>query len=178
MLKDRSPLENKVQFRSSRPRMPEGYGIASSPGAPGPLKWDHIRREMTGSRNYWVATTRPDGRPHVMPVWGIWLQDRFFFGTDPKSRKARNLRRNSSLVIHLESGDDVVILEGKAQAVDDPVLLKRLEEVYHEKYRIRMPLTAPSVVVFSMVPAISFAWTEKDFPKTATRWELIQPEEE
>lgn len=58
-----------------------------------------------------------------MPVWGIWLGGAVYFGTDRRSRKAKNLAANPSLVIHLESGDDAVILEGAAEEVDDRGLI-------------------------------------------------------
>lgn len=69
------------------------------------------------ARNYWVVTTRSDGKPHSVPVWSIWLDETFYFGTDRRSRKGRNLATNPGLVVHLESGDDVVILEGVAEEV-------------------------------------------------------------
>jgi hypothetical protein len=80
----------------SRPTMPEGYGIHT--GTAGMLSWKRVSDRMIASRNYWVATTRPSGNPHVTPVWGIWLDDTFFFNTDCRSRKALNLSTNPGMV--------------------------------------------------------------------------------
>ena len=112
--------------------MAEGYGVSS--GEEGLSTWDHVRQRMEDSRNYWIGTTRPDGRPHAAPVWGVWLDDAFFFGTDPHSRKARNLRANPEVVVHLESGDDCVVLEGVVEEGSDPGLRRRVGEAYAAKY--------------------------------------------
>jgi hypothetical protein len=64
-----------------------------------------------------VATTGQHGAPHVAPVWGVWVRDVLWFGTDPASAKGRNLDRDDRVVVHLESGDEVVIVHGRAEAV-------------------------------------------------------------
>src|SRR4051812_22385567 len=74
------------------------------------LDWEDARERLAASRNYWVCTTRPDGRPHVAPVWGLWMDDAFYFSTDSASVKGRNLAARPDVVVHLESGDDVVIV--------------------------------------------------------------------
>src|SRR5437667_2341575 len=112
-----------------RPRMPAGYGVDPAATA-GLLAWDTVRAQLASARNYWVATATPDGRPHVAPVWGLWLDEAFYFSTDPASRKGRNLTASPELVVHLESGDDVVILEGRAEPVTDQSLLARFAEAY------------------------------------------------
>ncbi len=56
---------------ASRPHMP-GYGVVGAEEGSGLLPWSWARSRLEHSRNYWVATTWPDGRPHVMPVWGVW----------------------------------------------------------------------------------------------------------
>jgi len=58
-----------------------------------------------------------DGLPHAVPVWGVWVDGALYFGTDRRSRKARNLATNQGAVVHLESGDDAVILEGFAEEI-------------------------------------------------------------
>src|SRR3954467_12923982 len=102
-----------MSLRSERPSMPTGYGIAT--GDDGQLPWSWVERECTKSRNYWICTTRPDGRPHAMPVWGLWFDGALVFSTDPASTKGRNLAARPDVVVHLESGDDVVIVEGRVR---------------------------------------------------------------
>lgn len=158
----------KAEPKADRPVMPAGYQIAKSKARMMPWRW--ASREMARSRNYWVSTTRPDGRPHSMPLWGVWVDDAFYFSTDRGSRKARNLSANSALVVHLESGDDVVILEGNAKLVNDPKVLSRIDDAYFAKYKMRVLGIPGDVGIFGLRPRVAFAWTEKNFNKIATRW--------
>lgn len=154
---------------TDRPHMAPGYGINPLDTA-GLMAWDEVCDRLAKERNYWVATTRPDGRPHVTPVWGLWLDETFYFATDPASRKGRNLVANPNLVVHLESGDDVVVLEGSAAEVIEPSLLQRFTEDYHVKYQIRPDVNSRNSKVYRLRPRVAFAWHEKDFPQSATRW--------
>src|SRR3712207_802185 len=117
---ERQQLVSQREPEAQRPHMP-GYGI--HPAADGLLDWSQVTAQLEQARNYWVATTRPDGRPHAAPVWGVWLDGAFYFGTGRTSVKGRNLAANPALTVHLESGDDAVILEGVAEPVTDPALL-------------------------------------------------------
>ncbi len=119
--------------------MPKGYAIATS--SKGLLAWSQVRKRLSSSKNYWVGTTRPDRRPHVMPVWGFWLDDTFYFGTDRNSRKARNLAANPAVVVHLKSSDDVTIVEGIARELTDHSVLESLDKASRAKYG--MGITAP-----------------------------------
>ncbi len=150
--------------------MVEGYGVGS--GSEGLLSWGHVRERMEASRNYWIGTTRPDGRPHAAPVWGVWLDDTLFFGTDRGSRKARNLRASPEVVVHLESGDDCVILEGVVEEESDPGLRRRAGEAYAAKYWFDALGGADEggPPVYVLRPRVAFAWLESSFPETATRW--------
>lgn len=153
-----------------RPDFAEGYGIRRDES--GLLPWSHVTKRMENSRNYWICTTRPDGRPHVAPVWGIWFEGAFYFGTDRRSRKARNLAANPEVVVNLESGDDCVIFEGVAQEVGDLSLRRRVGDAYNEKYALDA-LGAESdsgPPLYVLRPRVAFAWLEADFPNTATRW--------
>ena len=121
-----------------RPQIPASFGLGGGETDYDMTPWSHVEEQMTISRNYWVATARPDGRPHCMPVWGVWLNGTFYFGTDRASRKAKNLALNPLVVVHLESGDDAIILEGRLDQVGDPDLLKRIDEAYFTKYDIHV----------------------------------------
>jgi len=83
------------------------------------LPWSHAEERLARSRSYWICTSRPDGRPHAAPVWGFWHEGALYFGTHQDTRKARNIARNPRVSVHLESGDDVVILEGVSEPVAD-----------------------------------------------------------
>ena len=135
------------------------------------LPFSHAEKRLARSRNYWICTTRPDGRPHSIPVWGFWIDGAVYFGTASSSRKARNLAHNPAVSVHLDSGDEVVILEGAAIKVDlsDKLTFKKLDAASRSKYK--MPLmVVPGSVVYCVRPRVVLAWTERDFPNNATRW--------
>ena len=68
---------------------------------------------------YWLATTGADGAPHLIPIWGAWVGDRWYVEGGP-TRWQRNLRENPQMAIHIEIGDEVVIVEGTATELVAP----------------------------------------------------------
>jgi general stress protein 26 len=152
-----------------RPQMIR-YGIAQ--GEQGMIDWAWVDAQLAKSRNYWISTVTPDGKPHAMPVWGVWHDGALYFGSDRESRKSKNLMANAAVVVHLESGDDAVILEGDAARVTDGDLLDALSKVYGAKYDEYTPdfRNEPDTLIFAVQPRKAFAWKESDFPNTATRW--------
>jgi Pyridoxamine 5'-phosphate oxidase len=144
--------------------MPATYGIKAVPGER--LPWEEVERWLTESRNYWICTTRPDGRPHAKPVWGVWLDDRVLWGTSPESLSARNLAANPEVTVHLESGDEVAILDGTFAFERDPDVIARFIAAYDAKYDHQLELET----AFGLRPRSCLSWTEADYPMTATRW--------
>lgn len=153
-------------MKPERPQFTPGYGITSD--EVGTIAWDDTSTRLTTSHNYWVATTDPDGNPHSAPVWGVWLGERLYFGTDPASAKGRNLATNPKAVIHLESGDDVVILHCDIVNGVETEKLDHVLSSYREKYS--MPDDFVIDPVLCAIPYRGFAWREADFPTTATRY--------
>ena len=147
--------------------MPDGYGIAAE--AEGFVSWDWVEQQLVASRSYWVCTTREDGRPHAMPVWGLWLADRLMFSTDPTSLKARNFSRRPDVVVHLESGDDVVVLDGRVKGLS-PDLVAAFCDAYDAKYHYRPQPDSEAHGLYEMAPERGLAWRETDFPTSATRF--------
>jgi pyridoxine/pyridoxamine 5'-phosphate oxidase len=147
---------------AGRPRFPKSYGISTEPA--GLIDWNWAVERLTSARNYWIVTASAEGRPHAAPVWGLWLDEALVFGTSPESRKGKNLIRDPRVVVHLESGDEVVILEGNVERgpIDD-----RIADVYKSKYDFR---PEPSDGWFWLRPSSALAWLESDYPKTATRF--------
>jgi len=89
MAKKRSPIKGSArpQPKADRP-FASGYGIVGAAEGKGLLPWSWVARIMNSSRTFWLATIHAsDPRPHVMPIWGVWLDDAFFFSTGGKSRK-------------------------------------------------------------------------------------------
>ena len=90
--------------------MPEGYGIPET--AEGLLSWEQVEERLVASRHYWLSTVRPDGTPHSVPRWGVWVDGAFYYDGAPTTRHVRNLTRNPACTLHLESGSEAVIVEG------------------------------------------------------------------
>jgi hypothetical protein len=154
-----------------RPNMP-GYGIAEAKAGKGLLPWKWALKPIGNARNYWIATTRPDGRPHVMTVWAVWLDGWLLFSTGKNSRKARNLAKIADCVLCPRVDGQAVIVEGVARRTKDPALLKKFVKAYKDKYNFDMS-TMMNEPVFAVQPRVVFGWSEKtdaEFTRTATRW--------
>jgi hypothetical protein len=98
--------------KASRPHMP-GYGVPK--GTKGLLPWSWAKQRLEKSHNYWISTVKPDGSPHTMIVWGLWVDGAFYFSTGRQSRKARNLAENLRCVLCTERADEAVMVEGSAR---------------------------------------------------------------
>lgn len=168
---EQSASTNRVP-RLSRPRFAEGYGIPETLPDPTHVTWDKVVGKLESSRNYWICTTRPDGRPHSAPVWGVWVADKLVFGTDPNSQKWRNLRQNPAISVHLESGDDVVILEGVIEEVRDERVMQLADDAYEGKYDMRVLSETGGAPLLGLQPDIAHTWLETDFLNTAARWDF------
>jgi hypothetical protein len=157
--------------RSTRPHMP-GYGLPK--GSKGLLPWSWAEQRLKKSHNYWITTVKPDGSPHTMVVWGLWLDGRFLFSTGSKSRKARNLAQNTNCVVCSEHAHEAVIVEGVAEVADVPTRRKLLPK-YERKYKFDMGAMKDDILsmkepVFAIRPRVVFALWEKHFVGKSTRW--------
>jgi hypothetical protein len=155
--------------KASRPHMP-GYGIADAGEGKGLFSWEWVTDRLSKARTFWLATTRSDSQPHVMPVWGVWLDDAFYFSTGTQSLKARNLIANPRCSICCEVGEDQITLEGSALLMDNAELRRRFADAYQAKYDFDMEgFNEP---FYAVHPSKVFGFTTADgqFTKTATRW--------
>lgn len=153
--------------------MPAGYGVEHATDF---VAWEDLETELVGSLHYWLSTTRPSGRPHVVPRWGVWLDGRFWYDGSPETVHVRNLAVNTECVVHLESGREAIMVEGRSLA-SDPIhgeLGERLAAEYARKYG---PDYTPPANAWSdgiaggmrvVEPEKVLAWTE--FPKDLTRY--------
>jgi hypothetical protein len=151
-------------------RTTKEYGLGDAPADGSVLPWNRVVEWLTDARNYWVCTTRADGRPHAMPVWGLWLDGEIWFSTDPSSIKGRSLEARPDAVVHLESGDEVCVLEGRAERVLDAEPLATFDDLYFQKFDVRPSAMGEAAGVYRMRPTVVLAWTEADFQNTATRF--------
>ena len=155
--------------RASRPNIP-GYGILGENEGRGLLPWSWAQKRLERGWNYWLVTARPDGRPHMMPVWGLWWDGAFWFSTGEKTVKARNLAANPNCVVAPGDSEEAVVLEGVAEWIPASDSLKPLWAAYKKKYKWDMKGTG----FFVVRPRAAFGLIEKDdlFPQTATRWKF------
>src|SRR5215218_1904364 len=105
-------------MEADRPYMP-GYGVLPETEGSGLITWAEAERRLTVSHDYWCATVRPDGRPHVMPVWGVWLDGRLWFSSGLQSRKARNLAADRRCTVTTDDARLPVVVEGTAERLTD-----------------------------------------------------------
>jgi nitroimidazol reductase NimA-like FMN-containing flavoprotein (pyridoxamine 5'-phosphate oxidase superfamily) len=156
--------------KADRPFAP-GYGIVGAKDGKGLLPWTWVARKMNSCRTFWLATIQEGpARPHVMPVWGVWLEDSFFFSTGRKSRKGQNLAANPACTVTNDNGEEAVIVDGTAGQVKDAGLLARVAKAYQKKYK--MDPRGMGEPIFRIAPRRVFGFIEKTFPQSATRWKL------
>lgn len=146
---------------------------ADRPHAPAYFKPDHVADLLPWSwavdlmnrvRNVTVSTVRPDGRPHAMPIWGIWHSDVYCMSTAITSVKSTNLKANPECVITSTEGDDSVVLEGRAELSEPP-------EGFAEAYDAKYDEQVDEGPIWIVRPRVAFAFqATDDFDKTATRW--------
>jgi nitroimidazol reductase NimA-like FMN-containing flavoprotein (pyridoxamine 5'-phosphate oxidase superfamily) len=112
-----------------------GDGSATAP------RWDTVERLLTDAQLYWIVTVRADGRPHAVPLVGVWHDGAFAFCTGPDEQKHRNLEGNKQVAVTTgstgaqgwRSGKDVVV-EGTAVRVTDAETLQTLADAWAAKY--------------------------------------------
>ena len=86
-----------------------------------PAGWSQVADALAGAELYWLTTVRKDGRPHVTPLIGAWVDDGFVFCTGPEEQKAQNLAHSTAVAVTTgvntwNDGLDVVV-EGDAERV-------------------------------------------------------------
>jgi len=146
-------------------QLPPGYGTPRTP-----LAWADVRARLEEAKHYWLATVRPDGRPHVVPLDGIWLGDAWYFGGSSETVKHSNLSNNPRAVMHLEDASSAIMIEGACEELSpDQGLAARLSEQSRAKYGYGPdPATYAASGNWRLRPATVLAWTR--FPEDATRF--------
>ena len=158
----------------------------SSEGAT-PTPWAKARQTLEQAEVYWISTVRPDGRPHVTPMVGAWLEGALYFTTGPSERKAQNLEQNAHCVVttgcnRMSEALDVIV-EGDAVVVRDKATLERVVAQYGKKYQAPFRFTVRDfafygeggeALVYEVRPTRAFGYGRgNDF--TATRFRFERP---
>jgi nitroimidazol reductase NimA-like FMN-containing flavoprotein (pyridoxamine 5'-phosphate oxidase superfamily) len=164
------PSNSKRTPKADRPFAP-GYGIVGPKSGKGLLSWSWVAKKMNLCHTFWLGTIYAGAeRPHVMPVWGVWVDDAFYFSTGRKSRKGQNLAENPSCTVTNDDGKEAVIIEGTAEEVKEAGALKQMATAYKKKYK--MDPRGMNEPIFAVKPRAVFGFIEKTFPKSATRWRM------
>jgi Pyridoxamine 5'-phosphate oxidase len=162
---------------ASRPFWPDALETPRDPTS-GLKPWAWAVDRLEKSHNYWIATSRPDGRPHLMLVWGIWWEDAFWFSTGPRTRKAKNIAAQAHCVIGTEKADEAVIVEGTVEEIKDRAKWKRIAVQYDRKYggNVLPLLESSGGSMYRVQPLIVFGQDEHaaNFVESATRWKITE----
>ncbi len=169
------PLPALAPPRSERPTVPT-YGIPEDPA--GTLPWTWAEGQLATAETFWITTTRPDGRPHLMPVWAAWHAGRLWFEGGAATRRARNLALRPAVSVGIElPGDGAIVVEGIARRHLGmaPALAEQLVAAFARyagpprTYRVD-PASWSDLAggIWMVTPHVVFGWT--DFPADATRW--------
>lgn len=158
-----------------RPDVPT-YGIPDTLEGTLPRAWADAR--LATAETYWVATTRPDGRPHAMPIWAAWCAGRLWFEDGHLTRRSRNIAANPAVSVGIELPDDrAVVVEGTTVRLERPPdgLTERLVAAF-AKYAAPPRGYAVDPAnwstadggLWAVTPLVVFGWSS--FPADATRW--------
>jgi nitroimidazol reductase NimA-like FMN-containing flavoprotein (pyridoxamine 5'-phosphate oxidase superfamily) len=147
-----------------------GYGIEPS-GELLPWSWALVR--LLRLHDYWVASTWPDGRPHVMPVWGAWHEESLWFSSSRRSRKARNLAHNPSVSVTTDNALEPVVVDGIVEFVTDRHAIEAFAQACDAKYDVEYGVefyASADNVCCRVRPTSIFALDSERFTDSPTRW--------
>lgn len=149
--------------------------------------WAEATKQLEQAELFWLSTVRPDGRPHVTPLLGIWLGGALYFSTGVDERKAKNIAHNTHCSLTTgrntlnEEGLDLVV-EGDAMRVTDAALLRRVADGYEAKYgsdwhydvrdRMIVGLRDNAALVFEVAPTTVFGFG-RGTVFSQTRWQRV-----
>jgi hypothetical protein len=142
----------------------------------GGFEWKEAADRLGTARICWVHTTGPSGAPNATPVWGVELLEVLYFYTHSRTVKARNVERNPLVAVHLESGSDVLIVNGRFLYLGHPSQHPDVVELFEKKYdgpeeRPFLPTSDPIFdVLYCLEPRRAVTWTLPDSEASTRRW--------
>ena len=150
-----------------------GYGILPATAGTGLLPWSWAEERLVRSHDYWLATAKPSGVPHLMPVWAVWHEGRLWFSSSNGSRKACNLTGEPRCSASTDDPLEPVVVEGVVKRITDVEMLEAMLASENAKYGTDygMEMLDPgSNSVFALRPEWVFALDSKDFAGSPTRF--------
>ena len=151
----------------------------SSPDATA-TPWSEAAEELDEAQIYWLSTVRPEGHPHVTPLFAVWLNGAIYFCTGADERKAKNLAQNPYCVFttgcNVVEGLDVIV-EGKAVQIRDEAKLQHVADRYLSKYDWRYTVRDGAfhgdegnvAQVYEVIPTKAFGFGKGE-PFSQTSW--------
>jgi hypothetical protein len=149
---------------ADRPEMP-GYGILPATEGSGLIDWTEAVRRLTVSHDYWCATVRSDGAPHVGKDPAAPHRSQAHGGTLQRGRIGCTLTTDDAA--------DPVVVEGVAEQVTDRSAIVPFLDAVNAKYDagLTADFLDPTVnASFAVRPVRAFGLTHDDFPGSPTRW--------
>lgn len=144
--------------------LPPAYGTPSKT-----LPWAEVEARLEAATHVWLATVRPDGRPHTVPVDVLWVDGAAWFGGSPDTVKHRNLLTDGRASLHLPDAGAAVIVEGRCDLLTPAgPTVARLITASREKYGYAPPADGYAAGVWRLRPSKVLAWTS--LPVDATRF--------
>jgi Pyridoxamine 5'-phosphate oxidase len=143
--------------------------------------WPEIARLLAPARNYWLHTTAGSGRPQVTPVWGAVVGEDLYHYSERSTVKARNLRMDPRVAVHLESGADVVIVHGSLTDLGSPAGFPDVVDAFAVKYddpaeQPFLPGSNPTFdVLYRLVARTALLWSLPDSEASTRRWSAPGP---
>ena len=146
-----------VEPTASRASLPDGYGLPEESVL---LEWSGVSGRLAAAKQYWIGTVDGDGAPNPRPIDGLWVEDKLYFGGDPKSRWQRNIRTNRTVSLNLENANRAVIVQGVVSAErPDRALAMKLVTHSNEKYDMGQKLGEyENQVIGVLTPEVVLAW--------------------
>jgi nitroimidazol reductase NimA-like FMN-containing flavoprotein (pyridoxamine 5'-phosphate oxidase superfamily) len=158
---------------AERPTTPDkSYGVPQRGGTL--VEWLWVIEQLTKATDYWLATTRRDGRPHAAPIWGVFVDDNLYLESSPATLKARNLARDPRAVVSIGGGSAVVIVEATvAPVVPERQTAELIAAAMAAKYDGYNPGPGDwdGGGLFLVTPSVVLGWREMN---TATRWRFAR----
>ena len=142
------------------------------------LTWADVVARLAPARTYWLGSTTASGAPHAAPVWGVIIGETLHLYTERSTVKARNLAADPRLVVHLESGEDVLIVRGRAEDVGGPGSVPGFAAALAAKYtrpgdaQYQTSADPDFDVVYAVRPQSAMAWRLDDFDGSQQRWQV------
>jgi Pyridoxamine 5'-phosphate oxidase len=155
---------------TSRPYMP-GYGIVGPGEGTGLLPWAWAEERLVDSHEYWLATVRANGAPHVMPVWGVWYELAAWFSSSGDSRKTRNIAADPRAVITNDNPLQPVVVEGLVERIFGDDAVETFTRLVNTKYDTDYSVSFfADNALFRLQPHWVFSLDDADFTGSPTRW--------